>query len=148
MEITEVRVRLVRNRSDRLKAFCSMTLDDEFVVRDIKVIEGEGGYFVAMPSRRMSDHCLKCRGKNYVGARFCNGCGTVLPDPQARRDPRGKAKLHTDIAHPINAKCRRRIQDRLILAYREELERSKQPGYQPVEMDEADDEVPGTTRQA
>jgi stage V sporulation protein G len=147
MEITEVRVRLVRNRDDRLKAFCSMTLDDEFVVRDIKVIEGEGGYFVAMPSRKMSDHCVKCRGKNHLGARFCGGCGTALPDHRAGRDPRGRAKLHADIAHPINAQCRKRIQDRLIRAYRDELERAKQPGYQPVELDDVDDEVPDTTRQ-
>jgi stage V sporulation protein G len=147
MKITEVRVRLVRNRDDRLKAFCSMTLDDEFVVRDIKVIEGEGGHFVAMPSRKVSDHCVKCRGKNHLGARFCNGCGTALPDHRAQRDPRGKAKLHADIAHPINAECRKRIQERLIRAYREELERSKQPGYQPVETDDGDDEVPDATRQ-
>ena len=147
MEITEVRVRLVRNRTDRLKAFCSMTFDDEFVVRDIKVIEGEDGYFIAMPSRKMSDHCPKCRGKNYLGARFCSGCGAVLPEDRARKGLHGKAKLHADIAHPINARCRRQIQDKLILAYREELERSKQPGYRPAEMDEVDDEIPDMTRQ-
>ena len=149
MEITEVRVRLVRNRDDRLKAFCSMTLDDEFVVRDIKVIEREGGCFIAMPSRKISDHCAKCRGKNYLGARFCSGCGAALPDNRAKKDLRGKAKLHADIAHPINVRCRRQIQNRLILAYREELERSKQPGYQPVEveLDEVDDEIPDVTRQ-
>ena len=62
MEITEVRVKLVSNKDDRLKAFCSITMDNEFVVRDIKIIEGSGGYFVAMPSRKMSDHCEKCGG--------------------------------------------------------------------------------------
>jgi stage V sporulation protein G len=46
MEISEVRVKLVANQDDRLKAFCSMTLDNEFVVRDIKIIEGAGGLFV------------------------------------------------------------------------------------------------------
>ena len=60
MRINEVRVKLVENKDDRLKAFCSITLDNEFVVRDIKIIEGSGGYFVAMPSRKMSDHCDKC----------------------------------------------------------------------------------------
>jgi stage V sporulation protein G len=148
MEITEVRVRLVRNRDDRLKAFCSMTLDDEFVVRDIKVIEAEDGYFVAMPSRKMSDHCVKCRGKNHLGARFCSGCGAALPDNRARKDLRGKARLHADIAHPINAGCRRRIQDRLIRAYEEELDRSRQPGYQPIETDDVDDEISDVTRQS
>ena len=63
MEISEVRVKLINNKDDRLKAFCSVTMDNEFVVRDIKVIEGTSGYFVAMPSRKMSDHCEKCGGK-------------------------------------------------------------------------------------
>ncbi|MHC4629285.1 MAG: SpoVG family protein, partial [Planctomycetota bacterium] len=62
MEITEVRAKLVSNKDDRLKAFCSITMDKEFVVRDIKIIEGANGFFVAMPSRKMSDHCEKCGG--------------------------------------------------------------------------------------
>ena len=78
MEITEVRVKLVANKDDRLKGFCSMTLDNEFVVRDVKVIEGISGLFVAMPSRKMSDHCEKCGGKNHLRARFCNNCGGAL----------------------------------------------------------------------
>ena len=53
MEISEVRVKLVDNKDIRLKAFCSITLDNEFVVRDIKIIEGGGDFFVAMPSRKM-----------------------------------------------------------------------------------------------
>ena len=40
MEISEVRVKLIENKDDRLKAFCSVTMDNEFVVRDIKIIEG------------------------------------------------------------------------------------------------------------
>ena len=43
MEISEVRVKMVSNKDDRLKAFCSMTLGNDFVVRDLKVIEGSGG---------------------------------------------------------------------------------------------------------
>jgi stage V sporulation protein G len=146
MEITEVRVRLVRNRDDRLKAFCSMTIDDEFVVRDIKVIEGADGCFVAMPSRKMSDHCAKCGGKNHLGAKFCNSCGGHLPDNRAKRDSKGKAKLHADIAHPINLACRQRIQERLVVAYRNELEKSRQPGYRPPEIDEPDDDTADLTR--
>jgi stage V sporulation protein G len=142
MEISEVRVKMVSNKDERLKAFCSMTLDDEFVIRDIKVIEGSGGYFVAMPSRKMSDHCDKCGGKNHLRARYCNNCGASLPENRARKDVKGRMKLHADIAHPINAECRQRIQERIIRAFEEELERSKQPGYKPVDMDEPDDEVP------
>jgi len=147
MEITEVRVRLVRNnRDDRLKAFCSITLDDEFVVRDIKVIAGEGGYFVAMPSRKMSDHCTRCGGKNHLGARFCSGCGGSLPGNRVKKAPNGRTKLHADIAHPINANCRKRIQERLVVAYEKELEKSRQPGYQLVDIDELDNETSNTMR--
>jgi len=143
MEITEVRVKLIANKDDRLKAFCSITMDNEFVVRDIKVIEGTNGYFVAMPSRKMSDHCDKCGGKNHLRAKFCNNCGVQLADNRARKDAQGRMKLHADIAHPINAECRKKIQEKVTVAFEEELERSKQPGYKPVEMEEPpDDEVP------
>jgi len=142
MEISEVRVKLVSNKDDRLKAFCSITMDNEFVVRDIKVIEGVGGLFVAMPSRKMSDHCDKCGGKNHLRAKFCNNCGAALSENRARKDLKGRMKLHADIAHPINAECRRRIQERVISAFKEEVEKSKEPGYKPVEMDTPDEDVP------
>ncbi len=54
MEITEIRVRMVNNES-KMKAVVSVTFDEVFVVHDIKVIEGEKGVFVAMPSRRSPD---------------------------------------------------------------------------------------------
>jgi len=142
MRISEVRVKLVRNRDARLKAFCSITLDGAFVVRDLKVIEGIDGYFVAMPSRKMSDHCPKCGGKNHLRARFCNGCGAALAENRMRKDGKGRLKLHADIAHPINTKCRQGIQQRVVAAFKEELERSQLPGYKPVDMDEPDDDIP------
>ena len=54
MEITDVRVRKVA-KEGKMKAVVSITLDNEFVVHDIKVIEGEKGLFIAMPSRRAGD---------------------------------------------------------------------------------------------
>jgi stage V sporulation protein G len=142
MKITEVRVKLVSNKDDRLKAFCSITMDNEFVVRDIKIIEGANGFFVAMPSRKMSDHCDKCGGKNHLRARYCNNCGKNLQDNRARKDFKGRMKLHADIAHPINIDCRKMIQEQVITAFNEEMEKSKLPGYKPVEMDEPDDDIP------
>jgi len=142
MKITEVRVKLVSNKDDRLKAFCSMTIDNEFVVRDIKVIEGTNGHFVAMPSRKMSDHCEKCGGKNHLRAKFCNNCGAALSENRVKKDFKGRMKLHADIAHPINAECRRRIQGRVVAAFEQEMEKSMQPGYRPPEMDTPDDDVP------
>ena len=135
MEITEVRVKLIDNKDERLKAFCSMTIDNDFVVRDIKIIEGTSGYFVAMPSRKMSDHCNKCGGKNHLRARFCNNCGASLPENRVKMDAKGRVKLHADIAHPINASCRQKIQEKVEASFKEELEKSKQPGYKPVEFD-------------
>lgn len=144
MEISEVRVKLVNNKDDRLKAFCSMTIDNQFVIRDIKIIEGMGGYFVAMPSRKMSDHCEHCGDKNHLRAKYCNNCGKPLSENRAHKDAKGRMKLHADIAHPINAECRQRIQDHIVASFKDELERSKQPGYKPVEMDEPDDYHPDT----
>ena len=54
MNITDVRVRKV-TKEGKMKAIVSITLDDEFVVHDIKVIEGEKGLFIAMPSRKATD---------------------------------------------------------------------------------------------
>ena len=54
MNITDVRVRKVA-KEGKMKAVVSITIDDEFVVHDIKVIEGEKGLFIAMPSRKDSD---------------------------------------------------------------------------------------------
>ena len=54
MKITDVRIRKVA-KEGKMKAVVSITIDDEFVVHDIKVIEGEIGFFIAMPSRKASD---------------------------------------------------------------------------------------------
>ena len=54
MTITDVRVRKIA-KEGKMKAVVSITLDDEFVVHDIKVIEGEKGLFIAMPSRKAAD---------------------------------------------------------------------------------------------
>ena len=54
MKITDVRIRKI-NDEGKMKAVVSITLDDEFVVHDIKIIEGQEGLFVAMPSRKMGE---------------------------------------------------------------------------------------------
>lgn len=153
MNITEVRVRLTESRKNRLQAFCSITIDNEFVVRDLKVIEGVKGPFVAMPSRKLTANCPQCREKNHLRAQYCNKCGSKLnPDKfisaihreketpeKAEISPHGKIKLHADTAHPINSHCREEIQNRVLAAYKEELEKSKQPGYKPPRMDQLEE---------
>ncbi|MDO4176455.1 MAG: septation regulator SpoVG [Bacillota bacterium] len=54
MNITDVRIRKV-NDDSKMKAIVSITFDDEFVVHDIKIIEGQNGLFIAMPSRKMGE---------------------------------------------------------------------------------------------
>jgi len=84
VKVTVVRVRKVTEES-KMKAIVSVTFDDEFVVHDIKIIEGQNGLFIAMPSRKM-------------------------PDGEFR-----------DIAHPINAETRKKIQDAILEEYEKVL---------------------------
>ena len=129
MQITEVRIKLMEDSDDRLQGFCSITFDDSFVVRDLKIIEGTSGPFVAMPSRKLTGHCNHCGSKNHLKAQFCNQCGGRQREDRLIRDADGRAKLYADIAHPINSSCREMIQNRVIAEYFAERERAKQPGY-------------------
>jgi stage V sporulation protein G len=129
MEITEVRIKLMEEPSERLRAFCSITFDNCFVIRDLKIIDGTNGPFVAMPSRKLTAHCPRCRCKNHLKASYCNQCGYKFEEVPELRDESGRNKLYADIAHPINSACREVIQDRVVKAFEEELEKSKLPGY-------------------
>lgn len=140
MEITEVRIKLTADSDDRLQGFCSITFDDCFVVRDLKIIEGTNGPFVAMPSRKLTSHCGKCGSKNHLRASYCNQCGAKLHPERALKDQDGRAKLYADIAHPINSGCREMIQKHVIAEFRTELELSKQPGYTSRYEDDYDDD--------
>ncbi len=93
MEVTDVRLRRM-DTEGRMRAIASITFDHEFVVHDIRVIEGNNGLFVAMPSKR-------------------------TPDGEFR-----------DIAHPINATTRAKIQSVVLEAYHnmDELEKLEEVG--------------------
>ena len=129
MRITEVRIKLMENSEDRLRGFCSITFDDCFVVRDLKIIEGNNGPFVAMPSRKLTSNCSKCRTKNHLRARYCNQCGAKQRNDPIPQDPDGRARLYADIAHPVNAVCREMIQERVIEEFEKEIDLAKKPGY-------------------
>jgi stage V sporulation protein G len=86
VDITEVRITL-RNE-EKLKAFASITFDDCFVVRGLKVINGSQGYFVSMPSRKRKDGSYQ------------------------------------DVAHPINNEMRKKIEDKVLDAFENELNKS------------------------
>ena len=85
MEITDVRIRKVTEEG-KMKAIVSVTFDEEFVIHDIKIIDGQNGYFIAMPSRKMADGEFR------------------------------------DIAHPIKATTRQKIQDAVFKQYEKVLE--------------------------
>jgi stage V sporulation protein G len=159
MQLTEIRINLCGGASSgrpasgsssagrapqggRLKAFCSLTFDDTFVIRDVKLIDGNDGLFLAMPSRKLMDHCPTCHDKNHLRARFCNQCGQRLDEDRHLRYRSGnghaRLKLHADIAHPINARTRQDIERRVFGAYHQELERSRQPGYVAPNLDGED----------
>lgn len=84
MKITDVRLRKI-SEEGKMKAIVSVTFDDAFVVHDIKIIEGQNGLFIAMPSRKMADGEFR------------------------------------DIAHPINAETRQKIQDAIFVEYEKSL---------------------------
>lgn len=150
MEVTEIRIKLLPARAaheDRLRAFCTVTFDDAFVVRDLKIVEGNNGLFVAMPSRKLTGRCERCNAKNPLRARFCNDCGT--PFRRRGNDEGGRLRYYVDIAHPINAAMRGRLEERVLRAYRDECERAKRPGYVPETFPDLDyDEPPAAEAQA
>ncbi len=141
LNLTEIRIKLVPNQRDKLRAFASITIDDALVIRDIKIIDGGQRLFVAMPSRKLCDRCKRCGGKNAIRARFCNDCGTRLKADRAELDERGRPRLYADITHPIHKEARAHIQDAILKAYREELERSKQEGYVAQRFEDMDYEA-------
>ena len=137
LEITEIRIKLMEGTEDRLRAFCSITFDNCFVVRDLKIIDGTSGPFVAMPSRKLTGHCPRCGHKNHLRAGFCNHCGLKLQgDSDTSYD--SPQKLYADVAHPINSECREMIQNAVIDEFNAELNRARQPGYRSRYDDDFD----------
>jgi stage V sporulation protein G len=128
MDITEVRVFLKEGQDKKLKAYATVTFDNAFVVRNIKVIEGQKGLFVAMPSRKMKESCPKCNFKNAVHSKFCNNCGANIesaPHPVRYEQEEAAARQseHKDIAHPITLEFRERIQKKVLDAFDAEKKR-------------------------
>ena len=124
MEITEVRVRLRDSTDKKLKAYATITFDHEFVVRDVKVIEGRKGLFVAMPSRKLRESCPECRFGNEMRSKFCSHCGHRLESPPRPLEGSGEATSeHRDLAHPITSQAREYIQGKVLDAY--EAEKAK-----------------------
>ena len=138
LPITEIRVKLTGDPASKLRAYCSITFGDSFVVRDLKIIEGGRGAFIAMPSRKICDHCPRCGHKNHLRARYCNHCGQGLDSERAVRAADDRVRLHADLAHPIHSACREQLHAAIMVAFQSEVERSTQEGYQPTSFDDLD----------
>ncbi|MFA6281497.1 MAG: septation protein SpoVG family protein [Candidatus Omnitrophota bacterium] len=119
MEITEVRISLRDNEGKRLKAYATVTFDNSFVVKNIKVVDGNSGLFVAMPARKAKQFCPRCGKKVDMGSRYCNHCGVQLPLPP-KDVTIGKLTTHQDLAHPINQEFRDYLQSKILEAYEQE----------------------------
>ncbi len=128
VEITEVRIFLRESVDRKLKAYATVTFDNAFVVRNVKVIEGEKGLFIAMPSRRIKEPCPKCGFRNDLRSKFCNQCGTALEfqrtyTPSSSGQLSGAQAEHRDIAHPITQEFREYLQKKVLEAYEKEKPR-------------------------
>jgi len=87
MQITDVRVRKI-TKEGKMKAIVSITLDNEFVVHDIKVIEGEKGLFIAMPSKKAADgeyrdiaHPINSAARELIQNTILDGYAKALEEP-------------------------------------------------------------------
>lgn len=134
MEITRVRIRLAPRRSEKLKAFASVIFDNEFIVNQIKLIEGRNGLFVAMPAVKKTVRCPNCGRKNPLRSNYCNNCGKEL----SHNDINSSEFETEDIAHPINQEFREYISKTVIEEYNQVLEkvRSKEETDNDAEVQE------------
>ena len=121
MDVTEVRVFLKDSPDKKLRAYATVTFDNAFVVRNIKVIQGTGGIFIAMPSRKLKHPCPKCSFKNEARSRYCNQCGSILPATPAVIPEEQAQAEHKDIAHPITQSFREALQKKVLDAYAQEM---------------------------
>ena len=128
MEITEVRIILKDSPDKKLRAYAAVTFDNAFVVRNIKVIEGTTGLFIAMPSRKVKHPCPKCGFKNELRSKYCNQCAAALPveaSAQSTLEAGNSQAEHKDIAHPITQAFREYLQKKVLEAYEQEKSKVK-----------------------
>ncbi len=130
MQVSDVKVRLVGRPGQKLRAFCSVAIDDVLVIRDFKVFEDSDGPFLAMPSRLRFERCPACAAKVAADAAYCSHCGKKLDLSNAVDD---ETPRHVEIVYPTRRTMRRHLEDRILEAYRAEVRRAE--GRDFVESD-------------
>ncbi len=123
MKITEVHIRLpVAGENSRLLAYCDLVLDGEYAVHDLKLIQGDHGVMLSMPSRWRRHHCPDCHQLlNDPRASYCSWCGrSILPhDPSEER---------VDVFHPISSDARAHLQCEIMKAYQHRVDSTRVSG--------------------
>ncbi len=100
--VTEVRIKLITNHA-KLLGFADVVIDKCFIIHEVKIVNGNKGVFINMPSRKICDRCGK---SNALLARWCNWCGVELPPDRFRLNEDGRPHIHSDLCHPITQECR------------------------------------------
>jgi len=113
MNVTEVEIVLAGQQDDpRILGYCSVVFGDDFVLHELKIISGDYGPIVCMPSRKVTRRCFKCGRKNAVQNNYCGYCGCTLE--VSNRPSRDN---HADIFHPINNSAREKLSAAILNAY-------------------------------
>jgi len=112
MQITELVVSPVEEGySSGLKAYVRMVLDDSLAIKDIKLMNLNGKWFLGMPSKKLTGRC-SCGEKNPLSASFCARCGHELDFDITDN------RIYSDLAHPINPEFRKYLEDSVLDEYR------------------------------
>lgn len=108
------------NGREHLLGFSCVTFEHCFVVQDLRIINGDRGPFVSMPSRKLMDHCPQCRTKNHLRAKYCNNCGSRLSDDRIYINSlTGKPKYYEDLVYPITQDFREYLEREIMRRYAE-----------------------------
>ncbi len=130
MLITEVDLKLCKTTDPRLLAFCSIVFDGSLRIEGYKLIKGRYRIFVAMPSRKLTDHCTRvidgavCNYKNPLRVRFCGKCGTKLAADHGRRI------FNRDTVYPLTPFQHQHLEEQVMETYAREKELSRAQDYE------------------
>jgi stage V sporulation protein G len=118
MNITDVSVKIIPNGGS-LRASADVTIDNDFVIHQIRIIQLNERLIVAMPNRASQVRC-PCGCRCPQDSKYCCCCGQSFSAPPAKRE-------HSDIAHPITSSARERMNEMILKAYDEALKNAQAP---------------------
>lgn len=111
MKITEISVKPTQNPHEGVLAYCKLVFDNELAVKDIKIMDVRGRVFIAMPAKKITQHCTECGHKNALIDHFCASCGI------AREVAQDVERCFQDLTHPINPSFRAYVEETIMEEY-------------------------------